>query len=185
MTRPSSSTTVLPEEDETPRPPSKTRLKQQMHALQDLGEQLVSMSDGQLRRLALPETLFDAVVLAQKIRTHEGRRRQMQLIGKLMRGVDPTQIAESLGELAEHRQADTAHFHGLEQWRDRLLSEDTALTAFMLAYPHAELQPLRQLIRAAKAQGPEDKRAYRKLFQSLKTICAPAPPPVAKEDNEA
>lgn len=162
--------------DEAPSAPSKTQRKQQMHALQDLGEQLVALSTEQLRRLALSESLFDAVLLAQKIRSHEGRRRQMQWIGKLMRGIDPTLIAQSLGALASHRQADVAHFHAIERWRDRLLHEDGALNAFLATYPHTEVQPLRQLIRNAKNETGDDKRAFRKLFQMLKQICAPSAP---------
>ena len=70
-------------------PPSKTRRKHAMHALQDLGEALVALDPKRLRELDLPERLVDAVIQARGIRAHEGRRRQIQYILKLLRDVDP------------------------------------------------------------------------------------------------
>jgi ribosome-associated protein len=77
-------------------PPSKTRRKHTMHALQGLGEALVALDPRRLSALELPEQLTDAILQARGIRAHEGRRRQMQYIGKLMRGVDPVPIQEAL-----------------------------------------------------------------------------------------
>lgn len=74
--------------------PSKTRRKQEMHALQDIGEQLVELNSKQLAELDLPEALMDAIVEAKRLRKHEARRRQMQFIGKLMREVDTAPIRE-------------------------------------------------------------------------------------------
>src|SRR6187455_2734613 len=74
--------------------PSKTRRKQEMHALQDIGEQLVQLDLKRLTELALPETLTDAILEARRIHKHEARRRQMQYIGKLMRDVDAAPILE-------------------------------------------------------------------------------------------
>src|SRR6476661_8880938 len=77
-------------------PPSKTRRKHEMHALQDLGEELVSLDPARLRSLDLPERLQDAVLLARTITRHEARRRQMQFIGRLMRDVDPAPLEAAL-----------------------------------------------------------------------------------------
>jgi len=68
---------------------SKTRLKQQMHELQLLGELLVELPKDKLAQLDLPESLREAVLNARKITAHGGKRRQLQYIGKLMRTVDP------------------------------------------------------------------------------------------------
>ena len=69
--------------------PSKTRRKREMLALQELGVELVGLDDEQLAALNLPDALRDAVVQARRITRFEARRRQLQYIGKLMRGVDP------------------------------------------------------------------------------------------------
>ena len=79
---------------------SKTRRKATMHALQDLGEALVALDASRLAGLGLPERLVDAVTDARRIRAHEGRRRQMQYIGKLMRDIDPVPIREALERFA-------------------------------------------------------------------------------------
>ena len=81
---------------------SKSARKRQMHALQNLGEQLVELSASQLQKLNLDnEALIEAVQLAQRISHHSGKRRQMQFIGKLMRSADAEHIADALDALHE------------------------------------------------------------------------------------
>jgi ribosomal 50S subunit-associated protein YjgA (DUF615 family) len=79
----------LPTAD-APLTPSKTQRKRDAHALQALGVQLVALSMAQLTRLDLPEALHEAVVAAQRMRTHGARTRQMQYIGTLMRQLEPS-----------------------------------------------------------------------------------------------
>jgi ribosome-associated protein len=74
---------------DAPLTPSKSQRKRDTHALQTLGIQLVDLSAAQLARLDLPESLHEAVVAAQRMRTHGARTRQMQYIGKLMRQIEP------------------------------------------------------------------------------------------------
>ena len=98
--------------------PSKTRLKHEMEALQELGETLVSLDAARLRSLELPERLVDAVVLARGITKHEARRRQMQYLGRLMRDVDPAPIRAALERWAAGAPSDHALFAAAEHWRD-------------------------------------------------------------------
>jgi len=88
--------------------PSKTARKAAMHALQQLGTRLVDLREEQIRALSLPETLKEALLACQQIRQHEARRRQLQWIGKLMRGVDPAPIAEALDRLKPSRRRGSA-----------------------------------------------------------------------------
>ncbi|MCX7660832.1 MAG: DUF615 domain-containing protein [Caldimonas manganoxidans] len=153
--------------------PSKTRLKQLMHELQALGEDLVQLPDSRLERLALPESLRQAVQEYKRTRSHEGRRRQMQYIGKLMRQIDPEPVREAVAEMKLGRATDSLALHETERWRTELLAEDEALTRWMAAHPGSDAQQLRSLIRAARkdaASTPEQRsgRAYRELFQYLK-----------------
>ena len=89
-----------------PSGPSKSQRKRDMHALQELGEELVALQPARLRSLALPESLLEAIEQAQRISSREGRRRQLQLIGKLMRQVDADPIRDALavdGNRHRHR----------------------------------------------------------------------------------
>ena len=156
--------------------PSKTRTKQHMLELQDIGAELVALGRDQLEQLDLPETLRDAIHEMHRIHKFGAQRRQMQYIGKLMREVDPAPIVAKLDAWKGHSQQHTAHLHQLERWRDRLLEGDEALTELLAAHPHADAQHLRALIRNAQKEREAGKppKSYREIFQALKEIL-PAP----------
>ena len=151
--------------------PSKTRLKHEMEALQELGETLVSLDAARLRSLELPERLVDAVVLARGITKHEARRRQMQYLGRLMRDVDPAPIRAALERWAAGAPSDHALFAAAEHWRDQMLADDAALDRFTDAHPAADRAALSALVRDARVErtrnGPPHK--YRALFRALRT----------------
>ena len=153
-------------------PPSKTRRKKEMHALQDIGERLVQLDLKRLQELDLPETLADAILEARRIRARGARRRQMQLIGKLMRDVDAGPIREKLELLNGITLQHAAQLHLLERWRDRLLSDERALTELGQTYPEADLQRLRTLMRNANSEKLANKppRSFRALFHELQRI---------------
>ena len=148
-----------------------------MHELQALGVALAELSESQLKEMRLGEDLLEALLEAKRIRSHEAKRRQMQYIGRLMREVDPAPIRSRLAELEGSSAQATARHRRLETWRERLLGDDEALTAFAAEHPGADLQALRTLIRNAKKEQKEGKppRAYRELFRVLKEIEAPTP----------
>ena len=147
--------------------PSKTRRKQAMHELQDLGEALVALEPSRLAALALPERLVDAIALARRITQHEGRRRQMQFIGRLMRDVDPEPIRAALAALAAVSHEDRARFAAAERWRDRLLAEEAALAEFVAAHPGADGEELARMVRDARAEraGGRPPHRFRALFR--------------------
>lgn len=160
--------------------PSKSQLKRDSNALQDLGAELINLSKAQLARLTLPDSLLNALAEMQKIKANEARRRHVQYIGKLMRGLDEETVAEiqDLLDSLQHRHAQSiAQQHQLENWRQRLLEEgDAALGELLQEYPHADRQKLRQLMRKAqqaqtKDQGP---KAFRELFRALRELSAKA-----------
>ena len=152
---------------------SKTRRKQEMHALQALGAELVELSPAQLDRIDLPEPLGAAVREAHRIGSHEGRRRHLQYVGKLMRSVDPQPIRAALDELQGHAAAARARHRRVEQWRDRLLGDDAALTEFAREHAQADLQALRTLIRNARREidAKSEPHAQRALFRALRETC--------------
>lgn len=152
--------------------PSKTRRKKDMHALQSLGEALVELSPEQLQSVEIPESLRDAVLDAKRLNKHEARRRQMQYIGKLMRGVDAGPIRAKLDEYAGRSAVATAALHRAERWRDRLMDDEQAFSEFAQAYPHADLQPVRTAVREARKERAAERppRHYRELYRLIKAI---------------
>jgi ribosome-associated protein len=159
--------------------PSKTRLKQQSHDLQKLGMALADLSDARLQRLELPERLFDAIVQYRNTRSHEGRRRQLQFVGKLMREVDDAPLREAVAESRLGSARDSLLLHQAEAWRDELLADDEALTRWMHEHADCDAQRLRSLVRAARREAalpPEQRnpRSLRELFQFIRPLLSEA-----------
>jgi ribosome-associated protein len=163
---------------------SKTRRKQAMHALQDLGQALVKLTPQQLAQLALPEALAEAVGEARRLKKHEAIRRQMQYIGRLMRQVDAAPIQAKMDAWRGDSAQETARLHRLERWRERLLTDDQALTDFAAAHPGVDTQALRTLIRNARKEAELNKppKNARALFRALREILQPAPAAPTHDD---
>lgn len=166
--------------------PSKTRIKQQMHALQALGEQLIELDIERLQQLDLPEGLMEALQEARHISKHGARRRQMQLIGKWMRAIDPSPIQEKLDEWQRSSAGHTAWLHRIEKWRERLLSDEAALTEFAKAYPQADIQRLRTLLRNIQQERLANKppKNFRLLFKLLREFIPQRAGSVPDQDAE-
>jgi ribosome-associated protein len=151
-------------------PVSKTKLKAAMDELQDIGETLVGLPKDKLNKLALPETLLDAVLEAKRITSNGATRRQMQYIGRLMRDVDVAPIVDQLQRWEGKHTAENAHFHQLERWRSRLLEDESALSEFMRLHPHVDGQQIRALIRNARREHIANRppKSSRELFKLLR-----------------
>jgi len=166
--------------------PSKSQLKRDMTALQKLGEELVSQPKDRVLRVPMPEDVRDAILDCQKIKDHEGRRRQMQYVGKKMRTLDEDEIGaiqKVLDSWKGASKAETAAMHALERRREKLLADDNTLTDLLQQHPEVDAQQLRALIRNARKEQAENKppKAYREIFQILKQLQKPAAVP---EDDE-
>ena len=152
--------------------PSKTKQKEAMHELRDLGAELVELSVGQLKRINLPENIFDAVRECQKITAHGARRRQIQYLGKLMRSVDDEPIRAGLALLRGESSAETARLHRLERLRVKLLEDESTLSDIAALWPAVDLQHLRQLRRNALKEQEQNKppKNFRAIFQVLQEL---------------
>ena len=162
-----------PAADYVPEKPSKTRLKQQAHSLQTLGEDLVELPAKRLAAIDMPEILRDAIDEYRRTRSFEGKRRQLQYIGKQMRHVDEVPLREAVDAFKLGSAKDTLLLHEVERWRDELVTDDEASTRWAQTYPDSDLQRLRSLLRAARkdaAEAPEQRngRGYRELYQFIK-----------------
>ena len=152
---------------------SKSQLKRDSHALQNMGSQLVEMPLGQLAKFNLPDNLKDAIAEARRLKNREGKRRQLQYIGKLMRTADISFIEETLERMDHQSQTYRQHFMQLETLRDRLITQgNPVIEELMEKYPTADRQQLRNLQRQA-AREVELKKAptaSKKIFAYLRQL---------------
>lgn len=162
---------------------SKTDLKRESEEVQKLGEQLLALREDLFAKLALPEKLVDALQEMKRITNFEGRRRQSQYVGKLMRGLDDGELQAIRDALDAQRQGsaqDAMALHEAEAWRDDLIAGDPALQRWLDRFPDTDAQQLRALVRQARKETPHDAdavsrglaprhgRAYREIFQLVK-----------------
>ncbi|MEO8248538.1 MAG: ribosome biogenesis factor YjgA [Burkholderiales bacterium] len=159
--------------------PSKTELKRDSTELQALGEQLQDLRADRLAPLELPDKLVDALAHAKKITDFEGKRRQLQFVGKLMRKLDDDTI-ESVRAAVDAQRAPSAEetlaLHRAEQWRDRLIDGDTAIGEWIARFPDTDAQALRTLVRQARkdakpekpGEAPRHGKSYREIFRIVK-----------------
>ena len=165
-------------------PPSKTQLKAEADEKQALGEALLTLRADLIARLDLPNKLLDALKEAKRITHFEGRRRQMQFIGKLMRPLDMEPIRAAIDEQANGSADLTLALHLAEQWRDKLIASDEVLAQWMTDYPDTDSQQLRALIRQARkdiakpetqVEAPRHGKSYREIFQLVRLAMKQAP----------
>jgi ribosome-associated protein len=163
--------------------PSRTELKKESAELQKLGEALLTLRGELFERLALPENLVSALDELKRISNFEGRRRQSQYVGKLMRQLEPEQLQAVRDALEEQRSGSaqqTLALHAAEKWRDDLIASDDALQSWLQAHPDTDVQQLRALVRQARKDGaptqdevskgeaPRRGRAFREIFQIVR-----------------
>ncbi|MBK6648633.1 MAG: DUF615 domain-containing protein [Betaproteobacteria bacterium] len=162
---------------------SRTDLKRESDALQKLGKDLLDLRADALAKLGFTEKLLDAMAEAKRITNFEGKRRQMQFIGKLMRLQAPEVLDAAREALAEQHHGSAAltlALHQAEQWRTELLASDDAVSRWMEAFPATDSQQLRALVRQARKDNPPDKtaesqglaprhsKAYRDIYQLVR-----------------
>lgn len=169
-------------------PLSKTKRKQEMESLQDLGAALVELSQDKLNQLDLPDNLITAIKEAKKLTNARGaQRRQLQYIGKIMRTVDPAPIQAKLDAWSGVTKEETAKLHLIERWRERLLGEESALRELLDGHAHVDSQQLRTLIRNAHKEREANKppKSSRALFKMLREIFLSDEKNTAAPDNES
>lgn len=159
--------------------PSKTAQKKAMHELQALGEALMTLPDDRIDAIGLDESLREAVRTAQRTKSFEGRRRQMQYLGKLMRKADAEPIREAVAAFQLGHAKDALALHEAERWRAELIADDAALTRWLAQHPDGDAQQLRSLVRSARKDAAaagsglpgvavRQGRAHRELFRLLR-----------------
>ena len=152
---------------------SKSQVKRELLALQELGERLTTLKPDLIARLPLSDALHKALADAPKHKAHIARKRHIQYIGKLMRDQDVDAIVALVDQLDASTRQYNERFHALERWRDRLIAEgDSALESFVELYPDADVQHLRGLVRHAQHEVARNKppAAARKVFKYIREL---------------
>lgn len=169
--------------------PSKSQLKREMTALQKLGEALVDAPRDRVKKVPMPEDVLEAILECQQISSHEGRRRQLQFVGKKMRTLSEEETAviqKTVDGWRGTSKAEAAALHAIERQRERLLADDNMLTDLCAQHPTLNVQQLRTLIRNARKEQADNKppKAYREIFQILKSLQAPTDAHASAENDE-
>jgi ribosome-associated protein len=150
--------------------PSKSELKRRMSALQKIGEQLAAMPFERVKHSPASEKLIQAIEEYHHSKSHEGRRRQRQYVGKVMRNEDGQALADWINGETLDQKLEVTRMHAAEQWRDRMLAEPSLLTSFIEHYPEAKNADLHALIRNARLEKEKNKppKSARELYKLLK-----------------
>ena len=163
--------------------PSKSQRKRDSEAMQKLGQELARLPADQFERIDLPEDIREAIVEYQRMKSFGAMRRQMQLIGKLMRRLEADAVREAIDRATGESRAAVAAHHRAERARDAMLASDDALTGYVEQHPEVDVQRLRQLVRAARkekeaAKPPKSARELYRLIHALEL------PPIALEADD-
>ncbi len=158
-------------DDDEPVTKSKSQIKREAEALQDLGISISKLTPEQQASIPLDTSLRKAIEDAPKIKTNSAKRRHMQYIGKLMRSADIESISTAYDEIIESSHRATRQLHTIENWRDTLIANENAVERFFEKYPDTDRQHLRQTLRNAIKDKQKDKPdGARKLFRLIRDI---------------
>lgn len=152
---------------------SKSQIKREMDTLREMGQRLIALKPDQLNKLELTDKLRLALAEAHKHTAHGALKRHMSFVGKLVRDQDTDAIQTYLDLIDSSTQAHAQHFHQMERWRDRLLTgRADELELFIIAYPDADRQQIRHLVRQANKEAEQNKApaASRKLFKMIRQL---------------
>jgi ribosome-associated protein len=156
--------------------PSRSQNRREALEILALGEKLVSLTDAQLAKLPVPESLLPHIRECRRITAQIAHKRQLQYLAKQMRREDDETldaIRDALDEKGEAARREVAAMHRVEAWREKLLAEgDDALAQLLDEYPNADRQLLRQLVRNTLEERKRNKppRAFRELYRELREL---------------
>lgn len=174
------------DEEDVYRGPSKSQLKREQLELQALGKEMTGLGDEQLKRIGLPEDVLFEVKEFRRMKSFGAQRRQLQLIGKKMRDMDPKAVREAIDRATGESRAAVALLHRCETLRDRMIADDAALTAFISEHPEVDIQALRTLVRGARRERDAAKppKSARELYKFLHRTLEEPISLYAEDDDE-
>lgn len=175
------------DEEDVYRGPSKSQLKREQLELQALGKEMTGLGDEQLKRIGLPEDVLFEIKEFRRMRSFGAQRRQLQLIGKKMRDMNPKAVREAIDRATGESRAAVALLHRCETLRDRMIADDAALTAFISEHPEVDIQALRTLVRGARRERDAAKppKSARELYKFLHRTLEEPISLYAEDEDEA
>ncbi len=159
----------IEDDEEIERGPSKSQLKREQLELQELGREMTKLGDDQLKRIHLPEDVLAEIIEFRRMRSFGAQRRQLQLIGKKMRNMDPKAVREAIDRATGESRAAVALLHRCETLRDKMIEGDDAVKKFIDEHPETDIQALRTLVRGARKERELQKppKNARELYRFL------------------
>lgn len=160
------------EDEDAPRGPSKSELKRIQIELQNLGKEMTRLGDEQLAKIPLPEDVLAEILEFRRMRSFGAQRRQLQLIGKKMRDMDPAKVREAIARATGESKQAVALLHRCEKLRDDMLASDDAVKRFIDEHPKVDIRKLRELVRAARRDREAQKppKHARELYRLLHAL---------------
>ena len=156
--------------------PSRSQNRREALEVLALGEKLVSLTEAQLAKLPVPDSLLPHIRECKRITANIAHKRQLAYLAKQMRREDDEvleALRDALDESGDAARREVAAMHRIETWRERLLDQgDAALAELLDEYPTADRQQLRQLVRSALEERKRNKppRAYRELYRAVREM---------------
>jgi len=167
------------EDDDSPAP-SKSQRKRDAHEVRDLGGELASLGAGERARVPIPEDILREIDKLNAAKAHGARKRQLGFLAKQLRRHDVQPMIDALEAIRQNARSHTLLHHCVEEWRDKLLGlkdlgASEALTQFLVEYPDADRQRLRQLQRKAISEREADRppASARALFKLVRENVIP------------
>ena len=147
---------------------SKTQLKKEADDVQTLGVEIAQLPKQKITSLSLPDDAKEAIIFYQHIKKNSSKRRQAQYIGKILRGLDLSQVNEELNVIKNISKLRIKLEHEAERWREKLITSPAALDEFINQY-QPDVSNLNQTISNARKESLTDKKSknYRNLYRLI------------------
>ena len=148
---------------------SKTELKKDSKKIQEFGRRISELTINNIEAFKFPSNIYEATIGLKNIKSNSAKKRQVQYLGKLLREIDLTDAFLIMKLLKVSSQKEIQRNHIIEDWRDKLLSNNDSITQFVDEYPKIDRQSLRQTISNAQKDNKSPKYS-RQLFKLIKDI---------------
>tara|TARA_B110000977_G_scaffold200881_1_gene293004 strand:- start:2316 stop:2843 length:528 start_codon:yes stop_codon:yes gene_type:complete len=161
------------DDNEEDRLPSRSEIKREAMAFQKLGEKVIELSNKDFAKVALWPELEDAIMLARRLPNKDAKRRQIRLIGKLLRTGEHEDISKALKAIEVEASLQNHRFHAIEKLRDELIAgDDQTIQGAIEKYHAADRGTLRQLVRNVLKEQSQNQapKSARKLFSYLRDL---------------
>ena len=157
--------------------PSRSQNRREALEVLALGEKLVSLTEAQLAKLPVPESLLPHIRECKRITAQHRAQAPAGSTWPSRCGARTTRCwkrsATRWTKSGDAARREVAAMHRIETWRERLLDDgDAALAELLDEYPTADRQQLRQLVRNALEERKRNKppRAFRELYRELREL---------------